>query len=187
MPQRAEPTVESHRGIWPRIDQAAFIHSSAVLIGEVILGRDVSVWPHATLRADEGEIVIGAGSNIQDGCTVHMTGGRSTTHVGERVTVGHNAVLHGCTIGDDCLIGMGAIILDNAEISAGSLVGAGALVTGDKSFPPDSMLLGNPARLVRKLTDDERAWIEHAWKHYVEQANRYAGRGDRDEPSYSQA
>src|SRR5688572_25814735 len=127
--------LEPHEGIWPEVHPTAFVHRSAVLIGRVRIGPDASVWPHVTLRGDEGDIVLGAGSNIQDGCTVHMTGNRSNTLVGDRVTVGHNCVLHGCRIEDDCLVGMGSILLDNCVIGSGTLIGAGTLITGDKIIP----------------------------------------------------
>lgn len=161
----------------PKIHASAWVHPTAVIIGQVELGPDVSVWPHATLRGDEGRIVVGAGSNIQDGSTVHMTGGLSHTMVGERVTVGHNVILHGCLVEDDCLIGMGAILLDNCRIGRGSYVGAGALVTGGKEIPPGSLVFGNPARVIRPVSARETEWIAHGWAHYIESAQRYRAAG----------
>ena len=159
----------------PRLDPMAWVHERAVVIGDVDLAADVSIWPGAILRGDQGSIRVGAKSNIQDGTVVHATHGLSTTTVGERVTVGHNAVLHGCTIGSDCLIGMGAIVLDNAVIGAGSIVGAGALVLKDTVVPPGSLVLGNPARNFRSLTEEQSLAIDEGWRAYVRLAKEYRG------------
>ena len=160
----------------PKLHETAWVHASATVIGEVTLGRNVSVWPGAVLRGDMGSIVIGDDSNVQDQSVVHMTGGLSTTTLGERVTVGHRVLLHGCTIGSDCLIGMGAILLDNCIIPDDSMVGAGALVTGGKTFPPGHLILGSPARAVRPLTDKDRKWIGYSWKHYLDTMAIYRNR-----------
>lgn len=169
--------IQSLPGKKPSVDPAAWVHERACVIGQVTLAADVSIWPGATLRGDEGRIDIGQGSNIQDGSTIHMTGGLSHTVVGARVTVGHNVILHGCTIEDDCLIGMGAILLDNCVIGAGSYIGAGAMVTGDKVIPPGSFVLGSPAKVVRACGEREAEWIAHAWAHYVELAQQYREAG----------
>lgn len=161
---------------WPEIGEDCWIHARATLIGQVRLGRGVSVWPGATLRADEGAIVVGEYSNIQDGTTVHMTGGLTETHIGARVTVGHNVILHGCTVEDDCLIGMGALLLDGARIGRGSYIGAGTLIPPNKVIPPGSFVMGNPYRIVRACGPREAEWIDHAWRHYVEQAAKYRQR-----------
>lgn len=167
---------EPFKGVWPTIHESAWIHESAVVIGDVTIGPDVSIWPNVTLRGDEGKIVIGAGSNIQDGSTVHMTGGESDTLVGARVTVGHNCILHGCVIGDDVLVGMGSLIMDNARIGDGCYVGGGTLVTPNKVVEPGQFILGNPHRILRAVGERERGWIDYAWKHYVETARAYAAR-----------
>ncbi len=167
---------EPFKGVWPTIHPTAWVHESAVIIGDVTLGPDVSVWPNVTLRGDEGRIVIGAGSNIQDGSTLHMTGGESDTMVGARVTVGHNCILHGCIIEDDCLVGMGSLIMDNARVGAGSYVGGATLVTPNKQVPPGSFIRGNPYQVVRPVGDRERGWIDYAWRHYVDTARAYATR-----------
>jgi carbonic anhydrase/acetyltransferase-like protein (isoleucine patch superfamily) len=169
--------IEGFDGVMPVVHASAWVHPAAVVIGRVSLGANVSVWPNATLRGDEGRIMVGANSNIQDGTTVHMTGGRSETIVGERVTVGHNCILHGCVIEDDVLIGMGSIVLDNARIGAGSYLGAATLVTGDKVIPPGSLVFGNPMRIVRACGAREAEWIAYAWQHYIETARKHAGRG----------
>ena len=131
----------------PEIHPTAWVHPDATVIGEVILHAGVSIWPGAVLRGDMGLIEIGEDSNVQDNCVVHMTSGQSVTRVGARCTIGHRAVLHGCIVDDDCLIGMGSILLDNCHIGSWSVVGAGALVTGRKSFDPGLLLIGSPARV----------------------------------------
>jgi carbonic anhydrase/acetyltransferase-like protein (isoleucine patch superfamily) len=164
-------------GRTPQLGERVFVHASAVVIGDVKLGDEVSIWPHATLRGDEGRIEIGARTNVQDGTTVHMTGDLSHALIGERVTIGHNCILHGCKIGDNALIGMGAIILDNAEIGEGALIGAGTLITANKVIPPRSLVYGNPFKVVRELTDEEIESTNYSWKHYVEQAGNYLAKG----------
>lgn len=171
--EHREPIIQPYDGEWPAIAASAYVHPAAVIIGRVTLGEQVSVWPNATLRGDENRIVIGDESNIQDGTTVHTTGGWSETVVGRRVTVGHNCILHGCRIADDCLIGMGSIIMDNVEIGAGSYIGAGTLISPGKVIPPGSFAFGNPVRVIREVGDREREWIAHGWQHYVEQAGKY--------------
>ena len=157
-------------GKQPQLDPSAWVHEGAWVIGDVQLEAHANVWPTAVVRGDMGSIRIGAWSNIQDGAVVHMTSGISNTVVGSRVTVGHRAILHGCTVEDDCLIGMGSILLDNCVIGRGSVVGAGALVTQNKVIPPGSMVLGSPAKVVRQITDSEREWIDFSYKIYAEKA-----------------
>lgn len=168
--------LESYLRYKPQLAPLAWVHERAVVIGDVELASEVSIWPGAILRGDQGSIRIGAKSNIQDGTVVHATHGLSSTSVGERVTVGHNAVLHGCTIGSDCLIGMGAIVLDNAIIGAGSIVGAGALVLKDTVVPPGSLVLGNPARDFRTVTEGQKLAIDEGWRAYVRLAHEYRGK-----------
>ena len=136
----------------PRMKDAAFAAWNAEIAGDVTLGRESSVWFSATLRADIAPITVGQGTNIQDGATVHVDTGLPCT-IGHGVTVGHNAVLHACTVGDDCLIGMAAVVLSGAVIGKESIVGAGALVTEGKVFPPRSLVLGSPAKAVRLIDD----------------------------------
>ncbi|MFJ6938533.1 gamma carbonic anhydrase family protein [Streptomyces sp. NPDC101132] len=142
----------------PQVHPEAFTAPTSVVIGEVTLGAGASVWYHGVLRADCGPIVIGADSNIQDNCTVHVDPGFPVT-VGERVSVGHNAILHGCTVEDDVLIGMGSTVLNGAVIGAGSLVAAQALVPQGMVVPPGSLVAGVPAKVRRELTDEEREGI----------------------------
>ncbi len=153
----------------PKIHQSAFVAWNAEVAGLVTLEKDVSVWFSVTLRADIASVKIGEGSNIQDGSVVHVDTDAPTI-VGRNVTVGHRAILHSCTIGDDSLIGMGAIILNGAEIGPESIVGAGALVTQGKKFPPRSLILGSPAKLVRELTSEEITGIKQNAEHYKELA-----------------
>ena len=145
----------------------SYVHSSAILIGNVTLGRDASVWPTAVLRGDSDAIVIGDETNVQDGTIVHVDPG-APVRIGARVTIGHRAVIHGCTIGDDCLIGIGAIILNRALIGAGSMVGAGAVVTEGTVVPPGSLVLGVPAKVVRGVDDELRRRIARGAASYVE-------------------
>lgn len=150
----------------PEIDPKAFAAPTSVILGDVRLAEGSSTWYHAVLRGDAESISIGAGSNIQDNCTVHADLGFPTV-VGTGVTVGHNTVLHGCVIEDDVLIGMGATVLNGARIGTGSLVAAAALVPQGMQVPPGSLVAGVPAKIRRELTEDERALIRLNAEHYV--------------------
>lgn len=156
MTAMAEPLILSVKGRTPRLHSDSWVAPNASVIGDVTLAARASVWYSATLRAEIEPITIGAGSNIQDGVTVH-TDPEFPTTVGTGVTVGHNAVLHGCTVGDDVLIGMGAIILNGADIGSGSLIAAGALVPQGMVVPPQSMVAGVPGRVRRQISDAEVA------------------------------
>ena len=167
-------TVMPVAGKSPVIADDVLLASGAQLIGDLEIGPASSVWFNAVVRADVHYIRIGTRTNIQDNSTVHVTSGGAPCIIGDDVTVGHNVVLHACTIEDFCLIGMGAIILDEAVIGRECLVGAGALVTAGKVFPPRSMILGSPARVVRSLTDAEIAHLHASSVHYVRTAQRYS-------------
>jgi carbonic anhydrase/acetyltransferase-like protein (isoleucine patch superfamily) len=157
----------------PRIDPTAFVAPGARVVGDVELAARSSVWFNAVLRGDSDRVRVGEGSNIQDGAVLHTDAG-SPCLVGEACTIGHRAVVHGCRIADGCLIGMGAIVLSNAVIGAHSLVAAGALVPQGKTFPPRSLLVGSPAKLLRELTDEDIAnLIEPGVKHYLAYAKDY--------------
>lgn len=156
----------------PDIDPSAFAAPTSVVIGEVTMAAGSSVWYHAVLRADCGPIVIGAGSNIQDNCSVHVDPGFPVT-VGERVSVGHNAVLHGCTVEDDVLIGMGATVLNGAHIGTGSLIAAQALVPQGMRVPPGSLVAGVPAKVKRQLTEEELDGVKFNAVGYVELAKAH--------------
>jgi carbonic anhydrase/acetyltransferase-like protein (isoleucine patch superfamily) len=156
----------------PKVDPAAFTAPTCVVVGDVTLAAGSSVWYQAVLRADCGPVVIGADSNIQDNCTVHVDPGFPVT-VGDRVSVGHNAVLHGCTVEDDVLVGMGATILNGAHIGAGSLVAAQALVPQGMRVPPGSLVAGVPAKVRRELTREELEGIRLNAAVYVDLAKEH--------------
>nr|WSW70526.1 gamma carbonic anhydrase family protein [Streptomyces sp. NBC_00995] len=156
----------------PVIDPDAFTAPTSVAIGEITMAAGSSLWYHAVLRADCGPIVIGAGSNVQDNCSVHGDPGFPVT-VGERVSVGHNAVLHGCTIEDDVLVGMGATVLNGAHIGTGSLIAAQTLVPQGMRVPPGSLVAGVPARIKRQLTEEELEGIRFNAVGYVELAKAH--------------
>jgi Carbonic anhydrases/acetyltransferases, isoleucine patch superfamily len=159
----------------PALDGAAFIAANATIHGDVVLGTDASVFYGAVLRGDINFIRVGRGSNIQDNAIVHLSDDHGTT-VGEFVTVGHAATLHGCTVEDGCLIGMGSIILDGARIGAGSIVGAGSLVTMGFECPPNSMVMGRPAKVVRPLKPEEIGLGRRLAEKYVVVARTHAAR-----------
>lgn len=167
--------VQTFDGRVPVLGEGAWVHESAVIIGEVTLGAWATVWPAAVLRGDMGPIVIGADTNIQDGAVCHDTTDQSQTIVGARVTVGHRAILHGCRVGDDCLIGMGSIVMDNVVIGAGSFVAAGSLVPPGREIPPGSFVLGSPARVIRPVGSREIDQIAYSWKHYRDVARAWVG------------
>ena len=160
-------------GVGPTLSEGAWAAPSADLIGDVRLGACASIWFGAVIRADNTPILIGAESNIQDGAIGHSDPGFPLS-IGDRVTVGHQAILHGCTIGAGALIGMGAKILNGASIGAGCLVGAGALVTEGKEFEAGMLIVGSPARVVRPLTEQELAGLQLSADHYADKAEHYA-------------
>jgi carbonic anhydrase/acetyltransferase-like protein (isoleucine patch superfamily) len=157
----------------PRLGEQAWAAPSADLIGDVRLGARASVWFGAVLRGDNTPLILGDETNFQDGAVGHSDADFPLT-IGARVTVGHQAILHGCTVADDCLIGMGARILNGAVIEPECIVGAGALVTEGKHFERGSLIVGVPARVVRQLTDEERQLLRESAEHYAEKAARYA-------------
>jgi carbonic anhydrase/acetyltransferase-like protein (isoleucine patch superfamily) len=159
-------------GVAPQMAASAWVADSAQVMGNVHLHEDSSVWFGAVLRGDTETITVGAGSNVQDGSVMHADHGFPLV-VGERVTIGHQVMLHGCTIGDESLIGIGATVLNGAKIGKHCLVGAGALVTEGKAFPDGSMILGSPARVVRQLTPEQIEGLRRSAAHYVENAQRY--------------
>lgn len=156
----------------PRVADSAWVADSAQVMGNVELAEDVSVWFGSVIRGDTEVIRIGRGSNIQDGSVLHADFGQPLT-LGEYVTVGHKAMLHGCTVGDGSLIGIGAIVLNGARIGKGCIVGAGALVTEGKAFPDGSMVVGSPAKAVRELSEAQQAALKVAAAMYVENARRF--------------
>ena len=147
----------------PQIDPSAYVSKTAVLVGDVRIAKDASVWPNCVLRADINSIELGECSNIQDGSVVHLADDAGVK-IGENTTIGHGAIIHACTIGDGCLIGMGAIILDKAVIGDHSIVGAGALVTKNTVIPEGSLVLGSPAKVVKQLDAEKQKGLEY-WAH----------------------
>ena len=156
----------------PEISDQAWVADNAQVIGAVKLAADASIWFGATIRGDNEPIEIGEGSNIQDGSMLHSDYDKPLI-VGKHVTVGHMVILHGCTIGDESLIGMGAVVLNGAKIGKNCLVGAGALVTEGKEFPDGSMIVGSPAKVVRELSPEQIEGLRQSARHYVENAQRF--------------
>lgn len=152
--------------------EGQFIAPGAAVIGDVVMHENASVWFNCVLRADGDRIEIGAGSNIQDGSVLHVDPGFPLT-IGKRVTVGHNAMLHGCTVGDGTLVGINAVVLNGAKIGRGCLIGANALVTEGMEIPDGSMVLGSPAKVKRHLSEEQQLLLMHNADHYVGNAARY--------------
>jgi gamma-carbonic anhydrase len=167
--------IESFEQHLPTVHPSAFIASSADVIGRVTLGEESSIWYGAVLRGDINEIVIGPRSNVQDNAVVHLADDYGC-YVGELVTVGHSAILHACTIKDEVLVGMGAIILDGAVIGERSIIGAGALVTGDTIIPPGSLVIGSPGKVVRTLSLDEQKKVKSWAEKYVTVSRKFLSR-----------
>ena len=159
-------TLVEYKGKRPVVGERVFLAEGACLIGDVIIGNDSSVFYNAVLRADLSSIVIGERTNIQDNVSVHLSMDEGVV-VGNEVTVGHNAILHACTIDDNVLIGMGAIVMDGAHIKKNCIVAAGAIVTQDKEFPEGTLIVGAPARVVRELTEDEIRKAHEGVEHYI--------------------
>ncbi len=164
-----EERLEKYLAKEPSIDDSAYVSKHAVLIGDVTIAKDASVWPGCVLRADINSIELGEGSNLQDGTMVHLADDAGVK-VGKYTTVGHGAILHACEIGDECLIGMGAIILDHAVIGKNSIVGAHALVTKGTIVPESSLVLGSPAKVVKQLDQNTREGLAYWSKKYVKLA-----------------
>jgi carbonic anhydrase/acetyltransferase-like protein (isoleucine patch superfamily) len=165
--------IKAFRGIQPQVHPSAFVEDSAQIIGDVQIGAQSSVWFNAVVRGDVFYIRIGNRTNIQDGAVVHVTNGTHATIIEDEVTVGHNATLHGCYIERGCLIGMGAIVMDDVKVGAQSIIAAGALVAPGTRIPPRSLVIGAPARIKRALTREEVAGLEVYWKNYIEYTKQY--------------
>ena len=165
--------IRTYQGVKPTIPKSAFIEETAVIVGDVVIGEESSVWFHSVVRGDVHYIRIGNRTNVQDLSMLHVTHDTHPLMIGDDVTVGHHVVLHGCTIKDRVLIGMGAIIMDGAVIGEDSVVAAGALVTEGTVVPPKSLILGFPAKVIRPVTDKELAWIRESAENYVRYAKEY--------------
>jgi carbonic anhydrase/acetyltransferase-like protein (isoleucine patch superfamily) len=164
-----------YRSISPTVHPSAYVDSSAQVIGDVEIGEDSSVWMNVVIRGDVNTIRIGRRTNIQDGAVVHVMRETHPTWIGDEVTVGHGAVLHGCTIAPLCLVGMGAIVLNGAEVGAGSILAAGSLLVEGTRIPPRSLVMGSPGKVRRPLTDEEVEGIRAYADRYVEYKKEYAG------------
>ncbi len=157
-----------------KIAETAFIAPGAVVLGDVTVGEDVGIWYHAVIRGDRAPIIIGKGSNVQDNCVIHV-GTDYPVEIGENVTIGHGAIVHGTVIGDNTLVGMGAVLMNGCVVGKNCIVGAGALVTGGTIVPDNSLILGNPAKVKRAVTDQEIAENLHNAALYVEEAHALVG------------
>lgn len=173
------PVVRPHAGKAPRLGAGVWLADDAVVIGDVDLGPAASVWYGAVLRGDVNSIRIGARTNVQDGTVIHVTSRTHPTVLGDDVTVGHRAVLHGCTVHDRALVGIGAIVLDGAVVGEEAMVGAGALVPPGMVVPPRTLVLGSPAKPRRPLTPEEIAGLAASAAHYVEYAARHRAEAER--------
>jgi gamma-carbonic anhydrase len=162
--------LRAFQGILPRVGKNAFVEETAVVVGDVVIGAESSVWFLSVVRADVNFVKIGSRTNIQDLCVLHVTHDTHPLNIGDEVTVGHHVVLHGCTIKDRVLVGMGAILMDGVVIGEECIIGAGALITEGTVIPPRSLVLGSPARIKRPVTEEERVWIKQSAANYV----RYA-------------
>lgn len=157
----------------PKVDSGCFIAPSADIIGDVTIAKDANIWFNTVVRADGNEVIIGKATNIQDNCTIHIQNKGNPTRIGDYVTIGHGAIIHGCTIGDNCLIGMGAIILNGAVIGENTIVAAGSVVTTKKKIPSGVLCMGTPAKVIRQLTREEINEIKLSAVEYVELSKQY--------------
>lgn len=160
--------IKSYRNLQPRIDETAFVAENAVVIGDVEIGAAASIWYNCVLRGDVNFIKIGAETNVQDGTVIHVSTGTYPTILEDKVTVGHNATVHGCHVETGSLIGIGATVLDGARIGKYSLIAAGSLVTPDTRIPPHSFVMGAPAKIKRELTAEEIKNLDRFWQNYTE-------------------
>ena len=165
--------IHLYRGILPTIHPTVFIVDSAEIVGDVVIGKDSSVWYNAVIRGDVNYIRVGERTNVQDGCLLHVRHEKYPLHIGSNVTIGHGAILHACTVGDYCLIGMGAIVLDNARINSYTLVAAGAVVVNNAVIPEGVLVAGVPAKIIRELSADERTMLEMSAENYVGYVKTY--------------
>ena len=161
----------------PKIHESAFITDDAIVIGDVEIGEESSVWFGSIVRGDVNYIRIGDRTNIQDACVIHVSSRDHPTILESQITVGHRVTLHGCYVESGCLIGIGSILLDGSRIGRNSLVAAGSLVTPGTIIPPESLVLGAPAKVKRSLTSDELAYLDRSWQNYVDLSRRYVSEG----------
>ena len=164
--------IYSYKNLRPHYNTSNFLADNCAIIGEVLMGENANVWFQTVVRGDVNSIEIGENTNIQDLCMLHVTE-KSPLKIGKNTSVGHSVTLHGCSVGDGCLIGMGATLLDDCEIGEMSLVAAGSVVTPRKKFPPKSMIMGSPARVVRELTEEEVRFVSNHYKSYLSYAREF--------------
>jgi carbonic anhydrase/acetyltransferase-like protein (isoleucine patch superfamily) len=176
--------IRTFQGIKPTIPTSCFIEETGVVIGDVVLGEHCSVWFHAVIRGDVHYIRIGDRTNVQDLCMLHVTHDTHPLIIGNDVTIGHGVILHGCTINDRVLIGMGAIVMDGAVIGEDSVVGAGTLVVEGMIVPPKSVILGSPGRVRRAASEAELVWIKESAENYVKYAGQYLDNSSRTKPGF---
>ena len=171
--------VRPYQGNFPDIGNDVYIDETALVVGDVTIGDDSSIWPMTVVRGDVNKITIGSGTNIQDGSVLHVTHPHEKhpegypLHVGNNVTVGHKVILHGCHVDDNCLIGMGSIIMDGVIVHSGVMVGAGSLVAPNKELESGYLYVGSPAKKIRKLTAEEQEWLDYSAQHYIKLKNNY--------------
>ena len=171
--------IKPFNNINPKIHDTALIADDAVIIGDVEIDEDSSVWFRSVIRGDVNFIRIGARTNIQDMTVIHVSSNSHSTVLEDEITVGHRVVLHGCHVESGCLIGIGAILLDGVRVGRNSLVAAGSLLTPGTQIPPRSLVMGSPAKVKRELTDDELAYLDQSWRNYVELKNNYLTADER--------
>ena len=169
--------LRAYDGKKPRLGQGVFVAENAALIGDVEIGNDCSIWFGTTVRGDVNAIRIGSRTNVQDNCTIHVTHERWPTVIAEEVTIGHGAIVHGCTVHRGALIGMGSRVLDGAVVGESALIGAGALVPEGMHVPPRTLVVGVPARVKRPLTDEELSRLEQSWRNYIAYKDKYLKEG----------
>ncbi len=176
--------IRTFQGVKPTIPTSCFIEETGIVIGDVVLGEHCSVWFHAVIRGDVHHIRIGDRTNVQDLCVLHVTHDTHPLIIGNEVTIGHGVILHGCTIKNRVLIGMGAIVMDGAVIGEDSVVGAGTLVVEGMLVPPKSVVLGSPGRIRRAVSEAELAWIKESAENYVTYAGLYLDNSSRAKPGF---
>lgn len=165
--------IRPFKNIDPKIDKTAFIANDAIVIGDVEIGEDSSIWFGSIVRGDVNFIRIGARTNIQDMTVIHVSSKTHSTVLEDEITVGHRVVLHGCHVESGCLIGIGAILMDGVRVGRNSLVAAGSLLTPGTQIPPNSLVMGSPAKVKRELTDDELAYLDRSWRNYTDLVKQY--------------
>lgn len=176
--------LRTFQGIAPTVPASCYVEDTGIVIGDVVMGEECSVWFHAVIRGDVHFIRIGHRTNVQDLSMLHVTHDTHPLIIGDDVTIGHSVVLHGCTIKDRVLVGMGSIVMDGAQIGEDSVIGAGSLITEGTVVPPKSLVFGSPARVKRPVTEKELAWIRESAQNYVRYARLYMGGGSSSPPGF---